>query len=45
MSCYFIGYSKRSKGYNFYDPRSKLIFESENTQFCKDVEYAGGRYS
>ena len=29
VSCYFIGYSKRSRGYKFYDPTTKSIFERE----------------
>ena len=28
VSCYFIGYSERSKGYKFYDPTTKSIFET-----------------
>ena len=30
VSCYFIRYSERFKGYKFYDPMTKLIFESRN---------------
>ncbi len=26
MSIYFIGYSERSRGYKFYDPKLKTIF-------------------
>ena len=26
ISCYFIRYSKRSRGYKFYDPTTKAIF-------------------
>ncbi|KAJ4728701.1 Retrovirus-related Pol polyprotein from transposon TNT 1-94 [Melia azedarach] len=40
VSCYFIGYSERSRGYKFYDPRTKSIFESGNAQFFEDVELA-----
>ena len=28
ISSYFIGYSERSKGYKFYDPKSRNIFET-----------------
>ena len=42
VSCYFIGYSERSRGYKFYDPTTKSIFESGNARFFEDVEFAGG---
>ena len=42
VSCYFIGYSERSRGYKFYDPTTKSIFETGNAQFFKDVEFNGG---
>ena len=42
VSCYFIGYSKRSKGYKFYDPTTKSIFETGNARFFEDVEFDGG---
>lgn len=42
VSCYFIGYPKRSKGYKFYDPTTKAIFETGNAHFFKDIEFAGG---
>lgn len=28
VSSYFIGYSERSRGYKFYDPATKSIFET-----------------
>ena len=43
MSCYFIGYSKRSRGYKFYYPTTKSIFESGNARFFEDVEFVGGK--
>ena len=43
ISCYFIGYSKRSRGYKFYDPTTKAIFEMGNSRFFEDVEFVGGR--
>ena len=42
VSCYFIGYSERSRGYKFYDPTTKSIFETGNARFFEDVEFAGG---
>ena len=42
ISCYFIGYSKRSKGYKFYDPTTKAIFETRNARFFEDVEFVEG---
>ena len=41
VSCYFIGYSERSRGYKFYDPTTKLIFETGNARFFEDVEFDG----
>ena len=42
ISCYFIGYSERSRGYKFYDPTTKSIFEMGNVWFFEDVEFVGG---
>ena len=42
VSCYFVGYSERSRGYKFYDPTAKSIFETRNARFFEDVEFAGG---
>ena len=42
VSYYFIGYFKRSRGYEFYDPTIRSIFETRNTQFFEDIEFAGG---
>ena len=42
ISCYFVGYSERSRGYNFYDPTTRSIFEKGNARFFKDVEFARG---
>ena len=41
VSCYFIGYSERSRGYKFYNPTTKSIFETGNARFFKDVEFDG----
>jgi len=37
VSSYFIGYSELSKGYKFYDPIIKSIFETDNATFFKDI--------
>ena len=39
VSCYFIGYSERSRNYKFFDFTTKSIFEIENARFFKDVEF------
>ncbi|XP_014627995.1 uncharacterized protein [Glycine max] len=41
MSNYFIGYSERSKGYKFYDPKLKTIFETGTATFFEDIEFGG----
>ena len=38
VSCYFVGYSKRSRGFKFYDPSTRSFFETGNTKFIEDVE-------
>ena len=42
ISCYFIGYSERSRCYKFYNPTIKAIFETGNARFFEDVEFMGG---
>ena len=42
ISFYFIGYFERSRGYKFYDPTTKSIFETRNARFFEDVEFDGG---
>ena len=42
VSCYFIRYSERFRGYKFYDPTTKSIFETGNARFFEDVEFDGG---
>ena len=42
VSCYFIRYSKRSRGYKFYYPTTKSIFETGNARFFENVEFDGG---
>ena len=41
VSCYFVGYSERSRVFKFYDPSSKSFFEMGNAKFIEDVEYSG----
>jgi len=41
VSNYFIGYSERSMGYKFYDPKLKTIFETGTTTFIEDIEFGG----
>ena len=36
VSCYFVGYPERSKGYKFYDPSSRSFFETGNAKFIED---------
>ena len=40
-SSYFIGYAERSRGYKFYDPTSRSIFETGTATFFEDVEFGG----
>ena len=39
ISCYFVGYVERSRGYKFYDPTLRLIFETGNARFLEEVEF------
>ena len=41
MSCYFVGYSERSRGFKFYDPSTRSLFETGNAKFIEDVELNG----
>ena len=41
MSSYFISYSKRFRGYKFYDLTIKSIFKTGNATFFEDVEFGG----
>ena len=41
VSNYFIGYAERSRGYKFYDPTSRSIFETGTATFFEDVEFGG----
>ena len=39
VSCYFVGYAKRSRGYKFYDSTLRSIFETGNARFLEEVEF------
>ncbi|RVW70676.1 Retrovirus-related Pol polyprotein from transposon TNT 1-94 [Vitis vinifera] len=41
VSCYFVGYSERSRGFKFYDPSIRSFFETGNAKFIEDVELSG----
>ena len=38
VSCYFVRYSERSRGFKFYDPSIRSFFETSNAKFIEDVE-------
>ena len=42
VSCYFVGYAERSRGYKFYDPTNRTIFETNTVKFFEDVMVQGG---
>ena len=39
VSCYFVGYAERSRGYKFYGPPLRSIFEMGNERFLEEVEF------
>ena len=41
MSNYFVGYTERSKGFKFYDPTLRNIFEIGSATFFEDIEFGG----
>ena len=41
VSCYFVGYAERSRGFKFYDPTTRSFFETGNARFLEDVEFGG----
>ena len=41
MSCYFVRYSERSRGFKFYDPLTRFFFETGIAKFIEDVELSG----
>ena len=41
VSCYFVGYAERSRGFKFYNPTSRSFFETGNARFLEDIEFGG----
>ena len=41
VSCNFVGYSERSRGYKFYNPTTRTFFETGNARFFEEVEFGG----
>ncbi|KAH9656751.1 hypothetical protein KPL70_022797 [Citrus sinensis] len=41
VSSYFVGYAERSRGFKFYDPSTRSIFETGTATFLEDVEFGG----
>ena len=41
VSCYFVRYFERSRGFKFYDPLTRSFFETGNAKFIEDVELSG----
>jgi len=39
VSCYFVGYAERSRGYKFFDPTSRSFFETGNARFLEEIEF------
>ena len=42
ISCYFVGYSERSRGFRFYDLTIRTFFERRNARFLEEVEFVRG---
>ena len=38
VSCFFVGYSERSRGFRFYCPSTKNIIETDNAKFIEDIQ-------
>ncbi|RDX96475.1 hypothetical protein CR513_20861, partial [Mucuna pruriens] len=39
VSCYFVDYAERSRGYKFYNPTSRSFFEMGNVRILEEVEF------
>jgi len=39
VNCYFVGYAECSRGYKFFDPTSRSIFETGNARFLEEIEF------
>ena len=42
VSCLFIGYSERYRGFKFYGPSTKNI-KTDNTKFFEDIQNSGSQ--
>ena len=42
-SCFFVGYSGRSRGFRFYCPSTKNILETNNAKFIKEIQNSGSQ--
>lgn len=42
VTYYFIGYSKRSNGYKYYNPNSRFFFDMRRTYFFENIEFEKG---
>ena len=42
ISCYFVGYSERSRGFKLYHPKAKSFFEMISARFLEDVDFVEG---
>jgi len=43
VSCFFVGYSKRSRGLRFYCPSTKNIIETNNAKFIEEIQNSGSQ--
>ena len=41
VSCYFVGYAERSRGFKFFIPTTRTFFETGNARFIDNVEFGG----
>ena len=39
ISCYFVSYVECCRGYKFYDPTLRSMFEMGNARFLEEVEF------
>jgi len=43
VSCFFIGYSERSRDFKFYCPSTKNIIETDNAKFIEKIQNIGSQ--
>jgi len=43
VSCFFVGYSERSRGFMFYCPSTKNIIEMDNVKFIEKIQNSGSQ--